>query len=107
MAKDLKGWRRFITKETSSEKWDKYLDEFDSLLTNKQVDQIMNSKPATDGRQALMAADAAETPDDLSIAQYCAARDMLITTLTRAVGTHPGPLENATLKMFEKAKWGD
>ena len=34
LALSLKGWRRYITKETSSERRDKYLNECDMLLTN-------------------------------------------------------------------------
>ena len=107
VAVSLKGWRRYITKETASEKWEKYLNECDTLLTNKEVEDIITSKPALEGRKALMVADTAEDPDDLSVAQYCAARDFLVTTLTRTVGTRPGPLENATLHMFKKAQWDD
>ena len=57
-----------------------------------------------DGKAALVKADGIES---LSISQYCKARDFLIFTLTRAVGTRPVALENATLKMFEHAKWDD
>ena len=46
LAGSLKGWRRHITKETSSAKWDKYLDECEHLLTNKEVHDIMNSEAA-------------------------------------------------------------
>ena len=60
-----------------------------------------------DGRSALVAADAAKDSDDLSMKQYCDARDYLIVSLTRAVGTRPGALENATLDMFRKALWDD
>ena len=77
------------------------------MLTNQDVDEIMNSQPAVDGRQAIIAADSAESSKDLTIKQYGAARDLIIVTLTRAAGTRPGPLENATLEMFEKARWDD
>ena len=107
LAVNLKGWRHYITKETSSDKWDKYLNECDTLLTSKEVNQIMNLQPAVQGRQALIAADSAKSSDTLTIKQYGAARDLLIVSLTRAVGTRPGPLENATLSMFEKARWDD
>ena len=103
----LKKWRRCITKETTSQKWDRYLDESGQLLTNEEVQEILSSKPAVDGRSALVAADAAKDSDDLSMKQYCDARDYLIVSLTRAVGTRPGALENATLDMFRKALWDD
>ena len=107
LCSSLKKWRRCITKETSSAKWDRYLDESDQLLTATEVEDILSSKPAVDGRAALMKADQADDVEDLSISQYCEARDFLIVTLTRAVGTMPAALENATLKMFNKAKWDD
>ena len=71
------------------------------------MEDILTSKPAVDGRAALLAADQAESTEHLSIKQYCDARDFLIVTLTRAVGTRPAALENATLEMFHKAKWDD
>ena len=103
----LKKWRRCITKETTSQKWDRYLDESGQLLTNEEVQEILSSKPAVDGKSALVAADATKDSDDLSMKQYCDARDYLIVSLTRAVGTRPGALENATLDMFRKALWDD
>lgn len=103
----LKKWRRCITKETKSQKWDGYLDESCHLLTNEEVQDILTSKPAVDGRAALVAASEAEDSADLSMKQYCDARDYLIVSLTRAVGTRPAPLENASLEMFRKALWDD
>ena len=103
----LKKWRRCITKETTGAKWDRCLDESEHLLTSKEDEEILSSNSAVDGRAALAAADQAEDTKGLSITQYCDARDFLIVTLTRAVGTRPAALENATLEMFEKAKWDD
>lgn len=103
---DLKKWRRCITKETSSQKWDRYMDETEQLLTSDEVEDILNSKLAVDGRKALQEADQADCVEAMTISQYCAARDMLLVTLTRAVGMRPGVLENATLSMFETAKIG-
>lgn len=107
LSNSLNKWRRCITKEKSSHKWDHYLDKADHLLTNEEVEDIMTSKPAVDGQAALLAADWADDVNDLSLRQYCDARDFLIVTLTRAVGTRPAPLENATIKMFQKARWDD
>ena len=107
LAGSLKGWWRHITKKTSSAEWDKYLDECEHLLTNKEVHDIMNSEAAVEGRKALIAAETAECVDDLTIAQYCAARDMLNATLTRSCAARPGSLESATLDMFAKAKWDE
>ena len=107
LCNSLKKWRRCITKETVSRKWDRYLDESDHLLTNAEVQDILSSKPAEDGRSALVAADAAQEISDLSIKQYVDARDFLIVSLTRAVGTRPAPLENATIDMFKKAAYDD
>ena len=107
LCKGLKKWRRCITKETTFLKWDRYLNESDQLLTNDEVEDILTSKPAVYGRSAPLAADQAEDTQHLSIKQYCDARDYLIATLTRAVGTRPAPLENATLEMFQKANWDD
>ena len=97
LCKGLKKWWRCINKETTSVKWDRYLNESDQLLTNDEVEDILTSKPAVDGRAALLAADQAEGTEHLSTKQYCDARDFLIVTLTRAVGTKPAAL--AFLKM--------
>ena len=102
LAKDLKGWRRTITKETSKDSWKRYLQECDNLLTSSEVDAIMTSQPAIKGRQAFTAAQANE---ELSEMQYCAARDLLIMLCTKAVGSRPGALENATLHTYHSAKW--
>jgi len=92
LCNSLKKWRRCITKETTAAKWDRYLNESEHLLTNDEVDDILSSKPAVDGRAALAAADQADDIASLSINQYCDAHDFLIVTLTRAVGTRPAPL---------------
>ena len=107
LSNSLNKWRRCISKETAPDKWDCYLDEADHLLTNEEVEDIMTSKPAVDGRAALLAADQADDVKDLSLRNYCDARDFLIVTLTRAVGTRPAPLENATIRMFQNAQWDD
>ena len=67
-----------ITKETVSHKWNRYFDESDHLLTNEELEDILSSKPAMDGRSALVAADEAKEIDDLSMKQYCDAWDYLI-----------------------------
>ena len=77
------------------------------MLTVDEVQEMMNSKPGVDGRNTLQEAEVAESPDQLMVSQYCHARDLIIFTLTRLVGTRPGALENATIGMFEKAKWDD
>ena len=100
--KELKGWRRTITKRTSKDTWQKYLNECDNLLTSSKVDMIMSSDPAIKGRQAFTAAHAG---DDLTLMQYSAARDLLIMLCTKAVGSHPGALKNATLQSFTSARW--
>ena len=107
LSNGLKKWRRCITKETVSHKWNRYFDESDQLLTNEEVEDILSSKPAMDGRSALVAVDEAKEIHDLSMKQYCDARNYLIVSLTRAVGTCPSALKNATLDIFRKACWDD
>lgn len=99
-------WRRCITKEMTSAKWDRYPNKLDHLLTNEEVQDILSSKPAVDDRAALVAADQAEKMEDLSVTQYVDAHDFLIVTLTRAVGTRPARLQNATLDMLKKNPLG-
>ena len=101
LAKDLKGWRQTITKETSKDSWKKYLKECDNLLTSSEVEAILTSQPAIKGRQAFTSAQAG---DELTPTQYCAARDLLIILCTKAVGFRPGALENATLETHSSAK---
>jgi len=107
LGNSLKKWRRCITKETSSQKWDRYLEESEHMLTAEEVQEMMDSKPGVDGRKALQEAEIAENPDALMVSQYCHARDLILFTLTRLVGTRPGALENATIGMFQRAKWDD
>lgn len=91
----------------ASTKWDRYLDELDHLLTNEEVEDTLSSKPAMDGRSALVAADEADDISHLSMKQFCDAHEFLIVSITRSVGTRPAALENATLDMFRKAIWDD
>ena len=102
LARDLKGWRRAISKETSKESWKRYLKECDNLLTSSEVQAILTSQPAIKGRQAFTSAQAG---DELTPTQYCAAWDLLIILCTKAVGSSPGALENATLETYSSAKW--
>ena len=89
LARDLKGWRRAISKETSKESWKRYLKECDNLLTSSEVQAILTSQPAIKGRQAFTSAQAG---DELTPTQYCAAWDLLIILCTKAVGSSPGDL---------------
>ena len=75
LCKDLKGRRRTVTKETSKESWGKYLTECDNILTNADVEAIIDSEPALKGQQAFTSA---EADKELTVAEYCAARDLLI-----------------------------
>ncbi|PFX17367.1 hypothetical protein AWC38_SpisGene18303 [Stylophora pistillata] len=107
LCSNLKGWRRYIAKETSASRFAKYLREADHLLTTPEVEEIMVLGPANDGRVALIAADSATSAEQLSIQQYSAARDFLLVMLTRTVGTRPGALESATLAMFNSSLWDE
>ena len=100
LCKDLKGRRR--TKETSKDSWEKYLKECDNILTNADVEAIMNSEPALKGRQAFTSA---EADKDLTVAECCAARDLLIMLCMKAVGSRLSALSNATLDEYRRAKW--
>ena len=102
LCKDLKGWRRTVTKETSKDSWEKYLKECDNILTNADVEAIMNSEPALKGRQAFTSA---EADKELTVAEYCAARDLLIMLCMKAVGCRLSALSNATLDEYRRAKW--
>ena len=102
LCKDLKGWRRTVTKETSKDSWEKYLKDCDNILTNADVEAIMNSEPALKGRQALTSA---EADKELTVAEYCAARDLLIMLCMKAVGSRLSALSNATLDEHRRAKW--
>lgn len=102
LSKRLNAWRRTITKRTSKDTWQKYLNECDNLLTSSEVDMIMSSDPAIKGRQVFTAAQAGV---NLTLMQYCPARDLLIMLCTKAVGSRPGALENATLQSFTSARW--
>ena len=87
LASGLKVWRRFIMKETSSDRYEKILEESDQILTNQEVEAIMSSRPAIDRRLALGQAEVAKSPETLTLQQYAAARDLLVVSLTWAVGT--------------------
>lgn len=55
-----------MTKETSSEKWDRYFNESEHILTGVEVEDILSSKPAIDGRKALLEAAEEEDTEDLT-----------------------------------------
>jgi len=66
LCKSLKKWSRCITKETTATKWYRYLDESKHLVTNGEVQDILSSKPAVDGRAAMLAADQGDDIEGLS-----------------------------------------
>ena len=101
LCKDLKGWRRTVTKETSKDSWEKYLKECDNILTNADVEAIMNSEPALKGRQAFTSA---EADKELTVAEYLD-RDLHIMLCMKAVGSRLSALSNATLDEYRRAKW--
>ena len=71
------------------------------MLTNADVEAIMNSEPALKGRQAFTSA---EADKELTAAEYCAARDLLIMLCMKAVGCRLSALSNATLDEHRRAK---
>ena len=89
LAKSLKGWRRYITKEASADSFDNYIKHCHQLLTFKDVSQITTTLPAAKGRKALTQAKTSAS-DDLSLTQFCAARDLLLVSITRSVNTLRG-----------------
>ena len=65
----------------------------------------MASRPAVEGKKALEEAERSRNTKDLTLAQYAAARDYIIVSLTRSVGTRPGALEAATIGQWNAARW--
>ena len=66
----------------------------------------MASQPAVEGQKTLVDAEKCTDTQNLTLAQYTAARDCLIVSLTRSVAMHPGALETATIAQWKAARWG-
>ena len=100
----LKGWRANINSRTQDRQAERYLDECDDILTEEEVNKLKISEPYINGLRAFALARKGAL---LSAQQFSEARDLLIVRLTLATGTRPGPLENMTLKQYERAKTMD
>lgn len=75
------------------------------MLTTPEVHEIMTSRPAIDGQRALFSTERCTDTQNLTVAQYAAARDYLIMSLTRTVGPRPGALETVTIGQWKAARW--
>ena len=107
MGNSLKKWRRCITKETSAQKWDRYLNESE-LIADSRWGSGNDEFTASGGwKESAARGRGSREPGRTNGYSYCHARDLIIFTLTRLVGTRPGALENTTIDMFEKGKWDD
>ena len=74
-----------------------------SLLTTKEVNDIMTSETAQEGIHALEVAQNATNSHFISAAQYAGARHYILVQLTRSVGTS-WRFETATIGQFKAAK---
>lgn len=75
-----------------------------SLLTTKEVNDIMTLETAQEGIQVLEVAQNTTDSHGLTVAQYTAAHDYILVQLTRSISTCPSTLETATIRQFNAAK---
>ena len=66
----------------------------------------MASRLAVEGQKALADAEKCTDTQNLTLAQYAAARDYIIVSLTLSVETRPGTLKAATIGQWKAARWG-
>ena len=80
------------------------MDESEGLLTLEELQKIKASRTYAQAVQLLKNAAGGAT---LSSAEFTLVRDFLLTRFSLDTGTRPGPLNNATIQEYQKAKVKD
>lgn len=86
---------------TVEDQTDKYLKESDRMLTPEELDKLTKSKPYINGLKAIKMA---ERGTELDVNEIIQAQDLLLTTMTMALGTRPGTTGNLKLRHYEEAE---
>ena len=97
----LKGWRCTVDSATQPQQLQRHLDEADNIITPKDMQQLRESRPYTEGTKLIIQAGQGK---EVTLREFAEARDVLLVRLTLATGTRPGPLNNATMSDYESAK---
>lgn len=86
---------------TVEDQTDKYLKESDRMLTPEELDKLTKSKPYINGLKAIKMA---ERGTELDVNEIIQAQDLLLTTMTMALGMRPGTTGNLKLRHYEEAE---
>ena len=96
----LKGWRATVDASTQDRQVHRYIDECDAMITMKEMQQVKQSEPYTDGERYLL--DASEGKK-LTFEEFALVRDLLLVKFALLTSTQPAPLNNAVLGDFQTA----
>ena len=97
----LKGWRATVDASTQDRQVRRYIDECDAIITMKEMQQVKQSEPYTDGERYLLEASEGKK---LTFQEFTLVRDLLLVKFALQTGTRPAPLNNAVLGDFQTAR---
>ena len=97
----LKGWCCTVDSATQPQQLQRHLNEADNIITSEYLQLLRDSKPYTEGTKLIIDAGQGKR---LSVKEFVAARDVLLVRLTLVTGTRPGPLNNASLSDYHRAR---
>lgn len=96
----VKSWGCSITKMYAADTWSKLLKDREEFINPESVEDMTQTKAATEAISLLKKSQVAEVNDR----EFVKIRDFLIARLQLENGQRPGPLESATLEEFKRAE---
>ncbi|CAH3166889.1 unnamed protein product, partial [Porites lobata] len=95
------GWRATVDASTQDRQVHRYIDECDAMITMKEMQQVKQSEPYTDGERYLLEASEGKK---LTFEEFALVRYLLLVKFALLTGTRPAPLNNAVLGDFQTAR---
>ena len=80
----LKGWRATVDASTQDRQVHRYIDECDAMITMKEMQQVKQSEPYTDGKRYLLEA---SEGNKLTIEEFALVRYLLLAKFALLTGT--------------------
>ena len=80
----LKGWRATVDASTQDRQVRRYINEGDAMITMKEMQQVKQSEPYTDGERYLLEASEGKK---LTFEEFALVRDLLLVKFALLTGT--------------------